>query len=105
MHKLRPREIEAMNLINLGHSRETVAHRMGISEGAVRSHLSRARSAGAAVRDDSAGQAMMHLSDEVLRWLAEITPAGCKVSDTIRGIIVDAYQEAQSPRKAASAAM
>jgi hypothetical protein len=48
---------------------------------------------------------MMHLSDEVLRWLAEITPAGCKVSDTIRGIIVDAYQEAQSPRKAASAAM
>jgi hypothetical protein len=39
---------------------------------------------------------MMHLSDEVLRWLAEITPAGCKVSDTIRGIIVDAYHSAST---------
>lgn len=72
-----------------------VAALTGLATGTVNGYAAWARRKGA-LNYRTTGRAenvVAGLSFEVASWLASITPEGADVSDTIRSILVDAYEE------------
>ena len=43
------------------------------------------------VRSGTTGEMLTLLPDETVQWLFDITPEGASISDTIRGLVVDAH--------------
>lgn len=91
------RREQAARLRTMGLSISQIADVMGVGEATVLAHIRLAKQRGEKTRPDEAMALLKPLSQDILDWVLKITPDGASVSDTLRAIITDAYNEETQP--------